>query len=139
MNRAALDDQLAAATDEQGARLRRGAELGLEPGETNHPKLAEAILKWQQQVLTGRVRPCGHLLPDAPQPAFVALWDPSRICCLACISRLPEPDQIEAHSCDLCRRYLRGQITPSVVQVGPVLLFVGVCPTCWNEMQAGKS
>lgn len=137
MNLTALDDQLAAATAEQGARLRRGAELGLKSGETDHPRLTEAILRLQQQVLVGRMRPCGHLLPDAPQPAFVALWDLSRICCLACIGRLPEPDQIEAHSCDLCRRYLRGQITPSVVQFGPVLLLVGVCLTCLNEMGAG--
>ncbi len=139
MNLTALDDQLAAATAEQQHLMRRGAELGLKSGETDHPKLAEAILRLQQQVLTGRMRPCRHLRPDAPQPAFVALWDPSRICCVACVSRMPEPDQIEAHSCDLCRRYLRSQIAPAVVQLGPALLLVGVCLSCLNEMQAGKS
>lgn len=140
----AVADQLDAAHSEGVARLDRARRSGRFPigawvpaGATTMPPLMGdrvfgIYLSLVAGIDDGSVECCPHISLESP---VAAIADPARnrIACYACGPRhLPPPlDEVEDHTCDVCRGYVPGQtIHPILPQVGPLLLVLGACDDC---------
>jgi hypothetical protein len=85
------------------------------------------------EVATGERAHCGHVSLYAPRPA-VACVHTNWICCRPCFTRKatrPMLTEREEHTCDLCGTWRPKQTMHALYpQVGPVMLIIGICPTC---------
>ncbi len=116
-------------------------------GETDPRKLSQQFLdqvtglfvRVMTELATGERTHCGHVSLHAPGPA-VACVHADWICCRSCFARgnatRPQLTEREEHTCDLCGIWRTGQTMHGLYpQVGPVMLIIGVCPACHNQLQ----
>ncbi len=91
--------------------------------------LRNEISAIRQAAQAGRVEQCGHLAPG--QAAAVALWCPDRAWCAVCVPAVALTGDAD-RTCDRCQRVgAPGElIHPCVVDMGPALLMLGLCPGC---------
>jgi hypothetical protein len=82
----------------------------------------------------GTVTVCLHLAdPFGPAlTALTAVWKPGLMVCPICAGAgaLTPANEVEAHTCDLCRRHLPGQVRDVTLRTGMVLVLMGLCRGC---------
>ncbi len=131
-----VEDQRRAAAAEM--RERMNLAPGFRSGEITEP-IRRLIRSIETAMPTRPLRGCSHLRGDAPQPVFLAAWDPTLIVCGRCIWRIPVPDGVEEHMCDVCRKHRPGQLVAGLFNGGgPMTVIIGTCESCRGEPASPK-
>jgi hypothetical protein len=79
---------------------------------------------------------CAHLRARPIQPAFLMLLPPLAWRCRPCLGEFAKAQRgtnlglIEEFTCDHCRRYVRTQLTPTVVRQDLWTIILAVCHRC---------
>lgn len=89
-------------------------------------------------LVTGDTAACGHL----SLPMFLTLWD-GTIRCQPCAGAaglaLRQCDPAEDETCDRCRHQMPGQLTPTQLHYGHLLVVLGLCPECLAREGLGNA
>ena len=105
-----------------GARLLAGHE----PSTWLRGRLVDLVTRWR----AGQSLGCAHL-PGA-EAWLVALWDPARVACPACVPLVLASGE-EDRTCDRCR-IVHLDVRPLLVEALPgVLVTFGLCPSCFGR------
>jgi hypothetical protein len=141
----ALIDQTQAAANEAANHINAYATAHNTTPHLHRPQGAHAALTLQlaTRLLAGTTRPCPHLHPNAPQPAYWIAWQPHRIRCVPCFTRVHNTIKgtDEDLRCDCCQ-HIGPTIIPGLLHIpavvvpaahaasGPIIATFGLCPTC---------